>query len=106
MAFLCFFSTPSRRCEPGPRQPDFLIETSPQLQHLPWPTRRHYIGALFQTGPPKMAVYSLTGNDSSPFHAEPAQLRHAMLPTLVPPTARRQMYRDNTNPQQENTFPD
>ena len=26
------------------------------------------------TGPPKMALYSLTGNASSPFHAEPAQI--------------------------------
>lgn len=34
---------------------------------------RRYIGALVQTGLPKMAVYSLTGNDSSPFHLEPAQ---------------------------------
>jgi hypothetical protein len=48
-------------------------ETSCSFSNLPWSTRRHYIGALLQTGPPKMAVYSLTGNDNSPFHAEPAQ---------------------------------
>src|SRR5438045_8507410 len=28
---------------------------------------------VLPTGPPKKAVYSLTGNATSPFHAEPAQ---------------------------------
>jgi hypothetical protein len=60
-------------CESGPSQPDFLFETSCSFSNLPWPTRRHYIGAVVQTGLPKMAVYSLTGKDSSPFHAEPSQ---------------------------------
>jgi hypothetical protein len=47
-------------------------ETSYSFSNLPWSSRRHYIGALLQTDPPKIAVYSLTGNESSPFHAEPA----------------------------------
>ena len=32
------------------------------------------MGGVVQSGPSKMAIYSLTGNPRFPFHAEPAQL--------------------------------
>ena len=42
---------------------------------------RHWRRAMFsQLAPPKKAVYSLTGNASSPFHAEPAHPAHKIVP--------------------------
>src|SRR5262245_53661790 len=50
----------------------FLFETvaasAPCRDHQPPFT----LGGVVQTGPVEMAVYSLTGNARSPFHAEPA----------------------------------
>ena len=56
----------------GTSQPDFFLKpvaaSAGRLAHQP-PT----LGGVVQTGPVEMAIYSLTGNAGSPFHAEPAQ---------------------------------
>lgn len=55
----------------GTTQPDFRCETSCSFTSLPCPRAATILGGGVQTGPPKMAVYSLTGSANSPLLAEP-----------------------------------
>jgi ABC-type multidrug transport system fused ATPase/permease subunit len=66
----------------GPDHPTCFsfLETScsfTRLQQSPLASRD-----VLPTGPPNKAVYSLTGNASSPFHTEPAQLLQEVLSAI------------------------
>jgi hypothetical protein len=51
----------------------FSFETSCSFSRRPFHYPPVHWAMSSQTGPPKMALYSLTGNARSPLHAEPAQ---------------------------------
>src|SRR5438045_2051069 len=56
----------------GTSQPDFFLKPVTTFCRA---RTNHYIGRCRPNWAVEMAVYSLTGNARSPFHAEPTQLR-------------------------------
>ena len=73
--------------EPGSRdigtiRPDFPLNQL-QVQQRAVPTS-HYIGLCRSNWAVEMAIYSLTGNARSPFHAEPAQRDERLLRSKIP----------------------
>jgi hypothetical protein len=61
----------------GDHNLDLLFETSWSFSSLTRPPAAARLGSVIDTEPSKIALYSLLGNASSPFHAEPA---HFYLP--------------------------
>lgn len=61
----------------GTSQPDLLFETSCSFSRCPF--RRPPPLSAVQTGPPELALYSLTERANSPFHVEPAHFLDEML---------------------------
>src|SRR5205823_4496036 len=57
----------------GTSEPDLLLETSCSCSFSRCPFRRPPPLSAVQTGPPELALYSLTERANSPFHVEPAQ---------------------------------
>ena len=140
MAFLCFISTPSRRCdprpdlrdsrsnaqrwfrhplafrsaksrrsgfellvhcssvEPGPRQPDFLFETSCSFSTCLGPLAATTSALSSKRACRKMPVYSLMGNDSSPFHTEPAQFINSRIVGYPEVRAEQRVVQEGSSP--------